>query len=87
MGYPMTYSRVVRRNQLIGTYDDPGPLSPIRGDLRRLEADQRDEAHLNDYAEAAGITPAQVRTVLDRFFGEVAGLASSLPAPTPENDK
>ena len=47
------------RNHLIGL---------ISGDLRRLESDQRDEAHLSAYARIAGITPEQVKAVLDAFF-------------------
>jgi hypothetical protein len=75
MGYPMTYGRVVSRNHLSGDYhgvwqDDreKQALSLIRGDLRRLERDQRDEHHLKAYAEHAGITPEQAKKVLDRFF-------------------
>lgn len=45
-----------------------GGLWALAGDLRRLEQDQRDEWHLARYAEKAGITPEQVKTVLDAFF-------------------
>lgn len=74
MGYPMTYVRVVKRNQLHGDYQTDRtnisevPPSFVAGDLRRLETDQRDEHHLAKYAELAGITPAQARAVLDAFF-------------------
>jgi hypothetical protein len=52
------------------------PRDPVRephkntvaGDMRRLEADQRDEEHLTFYAEASGITPDQAKKVLDAFF-------------------
>ncbi len=40
----------------------------IAGDLRRLEADQRDPLHLAQYAEAGGVTPEQAKTMLDLFF-------------------
>lgn len=40
----------------------------IAGDLRRLEHDQRDEAHLEAYTRIAGITPEQAKAVLDAFF-------------------
>ena len=78
MGYPMSYARVVGRNRLDGEgYTDPCPMSGetpesvrsmIRGDMRRLEQDVRDERHLQEFAEVAGITPEQVKKVLDHFF-------------------
>lgn len=40
----------------------------IKGDMRRLEKDQRDGQHLKMYAEHAGITVEQARAVLDLFF-------------------
>jgi hypothetical protein len=75
-GYPMTWQRVVMRNHLEGDYDERpkdgvigvGLLGLIRGDLRRLEKDQRDDAHLKRYAEMAAISPIQVKIVLDAFF-------------------
>ena len=79
----MTYSRVINRNKLTGDYssatkvscpDDDGVIS---GDLRRLEADQRDDIHLLAYARRAGITPTQAKVVLDAFFeGGVLGEVS-----------
>jgi hypothetical protein len=42
----------------------------VAGDLRRLEKDQRDEAHLARYAKLAGVTPEQVKLILDAFFDE-----------------
>ena len=74
MGYPMTYRRVVMRNGLLegGYANTPDQLSMLCGDLRRLEIDQRDELHLAYYAQRAGITPEQVKAVLDVFFGEEA---------------
>lgn len=86
MGYPMTYRRVVRRNHLEGSYTHHGPTNPatpelerglIAGDLRRLEADSRDDRHLKEYAASAGITPEQAKKLLDAFFGD------EHPAPTP----
>ena len=78
MGYPMTYKRVVERNRLTGDgYNHPGSAagetpdslrSILKGDMRRLEQDQRDEAHLKMYASHAGISTEQARTVLDLFF-------------------
>lgn len=74
MGYPMTYRRFIERNHLKGDYDTstmmlPTDMGLVRGDLRRLEKNQRDEQHLLHYAELAGITPEQVKIVLDAFFG------------------
>jgi hypothetical protein len=40
----------------------------LAGDLRRLEADSRDERHLAHYARLAGVTPEQAKAVLDAFF-------------------
>lgn len=72
MGYPMTYRRVVDRNLLTGDYDlyRADPLrSLISGDLRRLEKDAQDDAHVARHVEATGATPEQVRHILKRFFG------------------
>lgn len=63
----MTYSRFIERNDLEGDYDET-PKGKVRGDLRRLEDDQRVEGRLKVYAEGAGITTAQARNVLDRFL-------------------
>ena len=73
MGYPMTYWRVLWRSDLVGEYDrNSDGKGLLRGDLRRLEKDQRDEHHLAKYAAAADITPAQAKIVLDYFLdGEV----------------
>jgi hypothetical protein len=78
MGYPMTYRRVVERNHLEGDYmqlekgqtwtGSLPPISGIRGDLRRLERDQRDEPHLSNYAQKSGATMEQVKIILDMFF-------------------
>lgn len=43
-------------------------MNMFRGDLRRLENDQRDERHLAEYAKRAGVTPEQARAVLDALF-------------------
>lgn len=77
MGYPMTYGRVISRNDLGGDYR-PLPGQPqlservnrtlVCGDLRRLEKDQRDDWHLMEYAIRTGLSPAQVLHVLDLFF-------------------
>ena len=71
----MTYRRVVMRNRLRGDYGNAGRPAPevpayglIAGDLRRLERDQRDDAHLAEYARKVGITEAQALHVLDLFF-------------------
>ena len=69
MGYPMTYGRVINRNYLQGEYEQ----GATQGDLRRLETDQRDEYHLGLYALHVGITPEQVKQVLDLFFGAWIG--------------
>ena len=82
MGYPMTYQRIVKRNRLEGGYETPNPpgnmpmahigidaqFGLIRGDLRRLEEDQRDESHLRQYSTCAGCTAEQAKVVLDAFF-------------------
>jgi len=74
----MTWPRVVARNSLGGDYQNnpvPGLHDdrwPIRGDLRRLEADQRDDLHLAGYAQTAGVTVEQARAVLDAFFAGTA---------------
>jgi hypothetical protein len=66
MGYPMTWQRLVGRNALCqGDYSDGGLIA---GDMRRLERDCRDGAHLKGYAKAAGCTKKQAKAVLDRFF-------------------
>ncbi len=69
MGYPMSYDRVVNRNHLNGDYEE-GDFGDrlIAGDLRRLELDSRDEAHLLGYARAAGTTIKQAKRLLDLFF-------------------
>jgi hypothetical protein len=46
----------------------PEVTNHLAGDMRRLEADQRDDRHLAEYAKRAGITPEQARAVLDAFF-------------------
>jgi hypothetical protein len=80
MGYPMTYTRLVGRSALSGGYQLDAGVEPrgdaaanrmIAGDLRRLEADQRDTLHLTGYARRAGITTEQARRVLDDFFSGV----------------
>lgn len=70
MGYPMDYLRVVSRNNLHGDYK-AGPvdhIALIAGDLRRLEKDQRDDAHIKAYAKLAGVSKRQAKAVLDAFF-------------------
>ena len=69
----MTYQRVINRNWLQGNYNEPGMVSEqyrslICGDLRRLEKDQRDEFHLQRYAEMACVTKDQVKRILDALF-------------------
>jgi hypothetical protein len=77
VGYPMTYARLIKRWSLEGDDSDYPPAEEndknwlrgnIAGDLRRLENDQCDAAHLKAYADHAGLTPEQVRCVLDAFF-------------------
>ena len=82
MGGPMRYARMVGRNGLYGpgyNHTTSVLLTPaeeavrqaksmIRGDMRRMEADQRDEQHLKMYADHAGVTVEQARAVLDLFF-------------------
>jgi hypothetical protein len=66
----MHYRRVIGRNDLAGDYDGSGtPKASMSGDLRRLEADQLDSAHLPRYAAAAGISEEAVATVLRTFLG------------------
>lgn len=74
MGYPMTYLRVVSRNQLAGDYEpqrpaptfDPRPM--IAGDLRRLETDTLDKVQIKRYAKRAGVTKKQARALFEDFF-------------------
>lgn len=74
MGYPMTYRRVVARNQLHGDYSTDRSnihevaASFVAGDLRRLETDQRDKRHLTEYAKRTGLSKPKVKAVLDAFF-------------------
>lgn len=74
MGYPMTYDRVVKRNGLTGNYSktsyDKGKewKRNIAGDLRRLEKDMQDEAHIKRFAKYAGCTKKEAAAVLDAFF-------------------
>ena len=84
MGYPMTYDRLIARNNLTGDYDGGQDGQPqfggIRGDLRRLEHDSRDAAHLEAYAALVNITPNQAKRLLDAFFkGDALYDASMLP--------
>lgn len=86
MGYPMSYARMVGRNQLGGPgYEAAEPRDAknpewvkamIRGDMRRLEMDSRDEQHLKMYAEHAGITVEQAKKLLDLFFQGTNGYPS-----------
>ena len=73
----MTYTRLVKRWSLEGVDSDYPPCEEtdknwLRGniarDLRRLECDQRDATQLKAYADHAGLTPEQVKCVLDAFF-------------------
>lgn len=86
MGYPMDYSRFVSRNDLLrGGYSISGtnsPLDLIRGDLRRMETDQRDKWHLASYAAVAGITSEQAKAVLDSFFSGSAVLDACMRRAT-----
>lgn len=76
MGYPMTWKRVVNRNNLNGDYSTDNlslPLSEkiirmIAGDMRRLEKDNLDEWHLKAYSEACNVSVEQVRAILEMFF-------------------
>ncbi len=72
MGYLMDYQRVIDRNYLNGDYDDDrdssGKGSILKGDLRRLELDTRDEKHLVRYAELTGISEEKVLQLFDFFF-------------------
>lgn len=70
MGYPMNYGRVIGRNRLTGDYDpaEHTGLGLIRGDLRRLEKDQQDDAHVAAYARRAGTTFAQAKQILADVF-------------------
>lgn len=70
MGYPMTWPRLVGRSHLQGDYDAT-PLGLIKGDMRRLEQDSRDEHYGRHIAEAAGVEPEVARRVLDVFFNDV----------------
>jgi hypothetical protein len=80
MGYPMSYKRVIHRNDLRGGYDGDHRgrpdevaqvLTRIAGDLRRMEANTRDARHLDAYARLSGVTPDQARVIFDAFFGDM----------------
>ena len=82
MGYPMTWARLVRRNNLVGDYTTPCPTSghtidsiqsAVRGDMRRLELDTCDEQHLKMYAEKSGATTEQVKKIFETFFDDTCG--------------
>lgn len=61
MGYPMSWERLILRNQLGGDYVSPHtPRELIAGDLRRLERDQRDARHLARI-RPVGLTPNRPR--------------------------
>lgn len=84
MGYPMTYDRVINRNWLTGDYDPQDHKGLIKGDLRRLEHDMRDEKHIKLFAARAGISERQAAKVLDDFFtgfGTWSGDTWLSPAP------
>lgn len=76
MGYPMSFRRMLVRNQMEGgprqTPADHPANSVIAQDLRRVEEDQCDPAHINAYARIAGIRPEQAAKVLKAFFGNPA---------------
>lgn len=74
MGYPMTYKRVVNRNNLVGDYTEKG-ITPMQcsvglvsGDLRRLEQDSRDGYYGKEIADTAGVSPEVAMAVLTAFF-------------------
>ena len=83
MGGWMSYARMVGRNGLNGPSYQCRPgceedrveafKSMIRGDMRRMETDTRDEIRLRLAAERAGITVEQARKVMDYFFQEDYG--------------
>lgn len=70
MGYPMTYPRVISRNNVYeGGYENTTMgLQNFRGDLRRLEQNTQDDAHIKAYAKISGATEDQVRTIFAYFF-------------------
>jgi hypothetical protein len=75
MGYPMTYKRVVNRNNLAGDYHTENGATPMQslvglvsGDLRRLEQDSRDGQYGKQIADAAGVSPEVAAAVLTAFF-------------------
>lgn len=76
MGYPMTWRRLMMRNQLSGGYSHsetpnpgPAPLPLIAGDSRRLETDTLDERHLAAYARLTGCKPERIALLFRAFFG------------------
>lgn len=76
MGGFMPYSRLVYRNNLTGDYDNEERFEPlpnlgcIRGDMRRFERDSRDPLNLALYAQKAGVTVEQVKSVIDALLDE-----------------
>lgn len=77
MGYPMSFTRFIHRNELsdyqIG-YDHngehPGQGSAIKGDLLRFVEDTQDHAHVEWLARDSGATEDQVRRILARVFAD-----------------
>jgi len=76
MGFPMTYARVIERNNLTGDYaDDDRELSReeqqrrmIAGDLRRLERDNLTDRQIVRCEEETGVSAADVSKVLQWFL-------------------
>ena len=86
----MSYVRVIHRNYLTGDYGStevPGAIALIAGDLRRLEKDTQDDAHIPAYARYAGITEDQARKVFELFFNGSPLASLMLPVPGDDNDK
>jgi hypothetical protein len=78
LAYPMHYHRVINRNNLLGGYE----RSLLAGDLRRLEHDTLDAAHLAGVGRESGATEDQVQIILRKFFYDcICGMFSPIPGP------
>lgn len=62
MGYPMTFTRFIRRNGLADYKNGYG--TQIEGDLNRWVNNSQDHAHIEYFSKISGATEDQVRLIL-----------------------
>ena len=70
MGYPMTFSRLIRRNwiDIDQGYESPTERSSVSGDMKRFVEDTMDHQHVEFFARISGATEDQVRLILALVF-------------------